>query len=390
MEHIVIAVETAEYKDGVLARLADRYNVAQFVSLSPELTQRFARLAGLPSDATFATLEDACAALLARAESKAINIRSFRPGAEKGQKLIRDIASASDAAAAIRQRGREGFFTIANEVIPLEDGGVSGVIVGGVIEFAPFDTPKCVDEPGVASFPRDMGITFLRTIYGFAPEFQIGEDKRIEFSIHPLRRGIRHEHAIVWEIEAMPSTREGVIGRWPNRYSKFLGDKAYGLLVATLLGSRVPRTTVFPRNVAPFSFGESTGTREYWLRTCPKTPVAGKYLTTFGWTDPYHVLSAEDPTGDQIPSVLAQESVEPVFSGAAQTLVATPIIEGRPGRGDQFMVGTADRSPLPPEVIQRVTEEHLRLTASLESIKFEWVWSGRDVWVVQLHRRARG
>jgi hypothetical protein len=42
---------------------------------------------------------------------------------------------------------------------------------------------------------------------------------------------------------------------WPNRFSRLLGDKAFGLLVADLHGLPVPATTVVGRRVAPFRFG---------------------------------------------------------------------------------------------------------------------------------------
>ena len=83
---------------------------------------------------------------------------------------------------------------------------------------------------------------------------------------------------------------------WPNAFSRRLGDKAFGLLIAHLVGLNVPRATVVSRWVAPFTFGDSTGTGEIWMRTCPTEPVPGYFSTRFGWTDPVRLLEAEDPT----------------------------------------------------------------------------------------------
>jgi glutathione synthase/RimK-type ligase-like ATP-grasp enzyme len=56
--------------------------------------------------------------------------------------------------------------------------------------------------------------------------------------------------------------------QWPNRFSSILGDKAYGLLMANLAGVPVPRTLVIGRRIAPFTFGDVTGSFEFWTRTC--------------------------------------------------------------------------------------------------------------------------
>jgi hypothetical protein len=374
-------------KDSILADLARRCNIAQFVSFAPNLEQRHACLSGVPLDYAFGSLEEACAVLLDSAESGAVNIRSFRPEDMKGQKFIQNLRSVKDVASAIRERANNGFFTIANEVIPLDDGGVSGVAIGDVIEFAPKDTPKCVEKPGVASLPRTEGERLLRIVYGFSPQIDFGSDCRTEFSLHPTRRGIRKEHTIIWELEALPGAKKAVVGIWPNRFSEFIGDKAYGLLIAGLVGCDVPKTTVISRNLPPFYFGKETGTAETWIRTCPRRPVPGKYTTAFGWQDPFRLLEVEDPDGTILSSVLAQESVSFVCSGAAQTSNQGVVIEGTFGRGDAFMVGREGAERLPDVVLRHVSIIHDRLAKHLGSVKFEWVWDNKAVWIVQLHRR---
>jgi hypothetical protein len=230
----------------------------------------------------------------------------------------------------------------------------------------------------------------LDTVYGFRPQIDFGDDLRIEFSIHPIRRGLRRDHTIIWEMEPSGAPGPAGVRTWPNRFSAFIGDKPYGLLIADMLGFKVPRTTVIPRAVAPFAFGTTTGTGETWMRTAPPRPVPGRYLTDYGWRDPFAYLAQDDPDNTAIASVLAQESVEFVWSGAASTMEDGVVIEGLPGRGDAFMLGEAAVSELPPDVKHAVTRCHDDLVAALLSVKFEWVWDGRSVWIVQLHRRAKG
>jgi len=90
---------------------------------------------------------------------------------------------------------------------------------------------------------------------------------RVEFSIHPLRRGFRREHTIIWELEDVGEVHTETEVVWPNNFSRYIGDKAYGPLIADLLGLPVPKSTVFGRNVAPFRFGCETGSSEVWVRT---------------------------------------------------------------------------------------------------------------------------
>jgi hypothetical protein len=99
---------------------------------------------------------------------------------------------------------------------------------------------------------------------------------------------------------------------WPNNFSRFIGDKAFGLLVANEFGALVPKSTLLARNVAPFTFGKETGLSEIWFRTCPSEKTPGKYPTYFGWADPFKTLSDED-TASNVTSVLSQHSVEAVY-----------------------------------------------------------------------------
>jgi hypothetical protein len=168
-----------------------------------------------------------------------------------------------------------------------------------------------------------------------------------------------------------------------------LGDKVFGLLIADALDLPVPASTVWARRVAPFSFGVPTGTSEYWIRTAPTESEPGRYTTQRGWTDPAKLLGIEDPSGDKIASVVAQEGIDARYSGAAAaTITGGIIVEGVAGIGDQFMLGRAGPETLPAEVTKDVRQMYERARSRLGPVHFEWVHDGHKAWIVQLHRGA--
>lgn len=380
----------AVYKDDTLTYLARTYNVAQFVSFAPDLAIRHDGVCGgvekISTPPVGPELETVLGHLLKASTGSSINIRSFLPDRPAGNPFRYGITNSIDAAAEVRRLARGGFYTIVNETIDVKDGGVSGVCAGGIIEFSPGDTPRCVEKPGVARLPMDIGFELLQKVYGFPVDFGDPPDTRLEFSIHPLRCGTRHQHTIVWEASEH-ATRLTPDITWPNNFSRLIGDKAYGLLIADTLGFPVPFTTVTGRNVASFSFGTRTNTGDWWMRTAPKEPVAGLYSTTFGWTDPYAVLQHEDNEDRTIASVLAQEGVDAQYSGATKpTVNGLDLVEGVAGRGDRFMVGQTHPVPLPENVFKNVRAAISALRQQLGNIRIEWAHDGTQVWVVQLHR----
>ena len=373
-------------KDDVLSDLARVYNVAQFVSFTKgEAAVRHHVVRGLSE--FHGGVDDVLAVLLNASPSGSVNIRSFTAERPAGNPFHQGITSVPDAAALIRKLARDGLYTIANETLPTDDGGVSGVVAGGIVEFAPCDTPRAVEKPGIARLPIEIGFGILGRIYGFPIDFGELLSKRIEFSVHPLRCGVRREHTTVWEESEYVAGRLTSDINWPNNFSRFLGDKAYGLLIADALGHPVPRTTVVARNVAPFSFGRPTGTGEWWLRTAPKQPVAGKYTTVFGWSDPFALLDREDTEG-VVAAVLSQEGVDAGYSGATKPseYPKPDLVQGVQGRGDRFMLGEQPSAALPSRVTDDVLEVTADLRKQLGDIRIEWAHDGTRVWVLQMHR----
>jgi hypothetical protein len=204
-----------------------------------------------------------------------------------------------------------------------------------------------------------------------------------------LRRGYRQRHTVLWETERFGSAPGEAHLRWPNLWSRLLGDKAFGLLVADGAGLPVPRTLVVPRGLAPFSFGAPTGLAETWIRTCPVEQEPGRFTTHHGWMDPYQLLQQEDPTGKEIASVLAQSGVDARYSGA---LIASPdgqpLIEGVTGQGDEFMLARRPPEALPPGLESALVALYRQAAAVLGPVGFEWVADASSAWVVQLHQGA--
>jgi hypothetical protein len=376
------------FKDAILDRVAKQANVAQFVSFAPgsEPRSRYSRVLGHPANDVFVSPEAAVRALLTASAGRSVNIRSFDPDQPKSNEFVYGLKTTTDAKATVERLAANGLYTIVNETIDVDDGGVSGVVCGDLIEFAPGDTPRCVEKPGTTAISRRTGITLLTTVYGFSPSLDYEADTRVEFSLHPLRRGFRNEHTVIWELEQVAEPPLGSRISWPTRFSRFLGDKAFGLLVADSLGLPVPHTLTISRAVAPFSFGQHTGTVEPWIRTCPVEPVPGRFTTKRGWLDPFALMRDEDPAGTQIASVLAQEGVDAKYSGAALTQQdGNRLIEGVVGWGDEFMVGSRRPARLPSEVRSAIERLFDRAVGELGPISFEWVFDGAKAWIVQIH-----
>ena len=381
--------QDGHFKDSILAALAGHANVDQFVSFEAvSCDLRYCVINEAPQ-AHPQSVEGALELLLSRSPESSVNIRAFHPEQPKSHEFIYGLSDTSVAAAHVRRLAGDGLFTIANETIDVNDGGVSGVAYAQVLEFAPEDTPRAVEKPGTAALPTSWGLDLLETVYGFRPALTEDPRVRVEFSIHPLRCGYRHDHTIVWEEETYERVELPVTPSWPNRFSRFIGDKVFGLLVADAIGLNVPRATVVCRRVAPFNFGQPTGTRETWIRTAPTEQVPGRFTTRRGWADPYAVLGAEDPSGSAIAAVIAQEGVDAHFSGVAAGEADGGVrIEGVSGYGEGFMLGKARPIRLPAHVVEDVSTAYDHAASSLGAARFEWVHDGERAWVVQLHRGA--
>ena len=160
-------------KDKSLDELARVGNVAQFVSYSPgraEPHQEFSRVAGFDANHQFQDLSEGLRALLDQCPEGTLNLRSFTPDNPRSRDFHYGLADLAQIEALVRKMSGEGLYVIANETVDVADGGVSGVIQGGVVEFAPDDTPRCVEKGGTASLSLDWGLSLLKDVYGFPAE----------------------------------------------------------------------------------------------------------------------------------------------------------------------------------------------------------------------------
>lgn len=386
-------IEPEHYKDAILDRLAEHANVAQFVSFEPtsELTQRYCRVFGYVANHRFKHAREAVHALLQVAPERSVNVRSFIPDDPRSHPFIYGINKLNTVMAHLADLARQGYCTIVNETVDVNDGGVSGVLEGGVLEFAPGVVPRFVEkstEDEIPAIPKRLGVRILATVYGFEPSLDYEHDMRTEFSIHPRPRGWRRQHTIIWEEERVGQHTIPAHIIWPNAFSQFIGDKAFGLLVAEALGLPVPRCTVFPRRSPPgvFVFGESTGAKRVWMRTCPRVQIPGRYATLRGWRDPFELMREEDPRNKAIVSCLAQEDVKAAYAGALLTSENGEVtIEGVRGYGDAFMQGKKKPGRLPKSIVSDIEDLQAQAAKVLGPVRMEWVHDGERPWVLQLH-----
>lgn len=377
-----------ELKDDRLYQASRWTNVAQFASFDPHLRPRHVLLRGdAPATLDLASIVQT---LLERSLDRRVNVRSFKVGESKGAPFVYGLETLSGVVAELRNLAGHGYYTIVNETIDVHDGGVSGVSAGGVAEFAPDATPRVVESQAAVQLPVEVAQAMLSSVYSVnIPVPQI-ESVRVEFSVHPNRVGTRGGHVCVWEIEDVGSFRATPATNWPNSFSRMLGDKCFGLLLADAYGANVPQTRVISRRVAPFFFGSPTGTGEWWLRTAPRQQEPGHFTTVPRWMDPYRLLSEEDPTGEWISSVLSQEAVDAEFSGATLPLAdQDDLVEGVAGGGGAFMLGGARPTRLPRHVVQAVRRAVSSLSMRLGPVRIEWAFDGERCWVLQMHRAAQ-
>lgn len=110
-------------------------------------------VAGLDPNVRFGTAAETVATLLKTSSGESVNVRSYEPESPRSREFVYGLRNVEDAIATIDRLAAEGLHLIVNETIDVSDGGVSGVAYGDVLEFAPDDTPRCVEKPGVIVNP---------------------------------------------------------------------------------------------------------------------------------------------------------------------------------------------------------------------------------------------
>ncbi len=377
------------FKDAILDWLAERGNVAQFVSFGVDLRQRYSRLRGFARNHLFSSVEDAVSALFSVSGEGQVNVRTFKPEAPQGNPFRTRLSSVDSACSEIADLAKQGYLCICNELVNEADGGISGVAHGNWLEFAPDIFPRDIETKEVAALPRSLGLKVIERVYGHRPALDYPFKQRVEFTVTVERRGHRRDRTIIWEVFDSPPPANSPQTLWPNPFSRMIGDKVFGLVVADALGFLVPFTAAVPRRIAPFVFGRASGSQEYWLRTCPREPEPGYFTTNRGWIDPFLLIAKEDPNGEWIRSILSQEGVFALFSGKVLTRSdGTPLVEGVQGVGSELMMAQRPPESLPKAVKLRVGQLHKRLADCLGETSFEWADDGHRTWLLQVHLGA--
>ena len=376
--------EPLKLKDETLWELSQTNNVARFISFDQNLNLRYSRISVNDSEISGSAIE-VIANLMNLCGS--VNIRTFLAEQSSGNPFVYGLTDTNDVFEKISKYGKMGYFCLVNETISVNDGGISGVVDQGIVEFSPDDTPRAVEKPGICALSLDLATKILSKVYGVDDPIPSEPGKRVEFSLHPNRVGIRNERVLVWESSSsqLQETYE-TYPTWPNNFSRHIGDKVFGLLIANAIGLPVPFGSVVGRRVSPFTFGESTNSGEVWIRTCPFIQEPGKYTTTRNWTDPFALMQTEDPENKNIQALIFQEGVLASFSGATYPDRVTPTIEGVMGTGEEFMSGS--RSPeILPDLVLKDVNELLRIAEErvANPVRIEWVHDGTRAWVVQMH-----
>lgn len=175
-------------------------NIARFISISPELEERHVNIEGYKPEGD---IRKDIVSLIKASKGKSVNIRSFSETSMKSSRFVygKRLEDINEIMEILKENCSEGKYSIVNETIDVNDGGVSGVLLNNIIEFAPNDTPRCVEKPGSCRMERGMGLHMLETVYGFYPATDMPQNYRTEFSLHPSREGLLGENTVVWEFE---------------------------------------------------------------------------------------------------------------------------------------------------------------------------------------------
>ncbi|MDX1371474.1 MAG: hypothetical protein R3321_03350, partial [Nitrososphaeraceae archaeon] len=253
-------------KDLKLHELASEgYNIARFLSIGPMGLRYNYTGINIDNDKPLINILTEFLEIV-----PSVNIRRFTPEVDKGLPFNYGLTNPTIIVTLILEALEDGYYVIVNETIDTHDGGVSGVIIDEFCEFAPNDTPRCVEKPGVCRTSTKFAAYLFELIYAEEDLIDYARGMgRVEFSIHPNPVGYNKENYLIWECDKSVTdnyTMDGITN-WPNKFSEFLGDKAYGLIVADYINTfLVPTFTILHKKL-----GSISGFRSYpdfWVRTC--------------------------------------------------------------------------------------------------------------------------
>lgn len=328
--------------------------------------------------------------LLIKSRNNRVNVRSYTDDlSSKSNPFVYGLYHIDDVLDEVAKLRQQGYNIIVNETIDKDDGGVSGVIYNGIMEFAPRETPRTVEKSdGIARLPSKLGLNLLKKVYNFG-KYDVDldilvdnlKDIRTEFSVHPTGNKLT-----VWDLEpSFTNTNYKCRISTESRMSELIGHKTFGLLVADCLGLKVPKTRVKNVYIPDFEFGGLEG-EGVFTRTAPSDRTPGKFATMEGYCDSSILMNG------YVPTVLYQDKIEVAYSGTALCKKnQKTVIEGVKGIGSNFMLGKEPPGDLPIEIIYKVEEEVDRVFNRLEEfsildedILLEWGVKDDSVVIFQL------
>lgn len=338
--------------------------------------------------------------LLTHSKEGSVNIRTWRKDREKGSEFIYGLTSVDEIVSKLNKLRSEGYEILLNETIDKDDGGISGVMLGNIVEFAPFSTPRNVENGNVCRLPIDIAIRILAYTYNlsvttFNKLMNLSkiskEGHRIEFSVHP-----KHPQYTVWEIDTLEGRQSPKFINVPQDcdFSKMIGNKTFGLLLMSAMNINVPNSEVINMYLdEKFKFGlyENKQSDYKWLRPAPKIKEPGKYdsIRSKKLDIPKRIREWDK----EISSYIIQDDVNSEYSGSAIMRENwRVIVEGVEGTGEDFMVGKKEVESLPKSIIDKVIRTLLELRLDFEkngiintTFSIEWGIVDRTVIIFQFN-----
>lgn len=390
-------------KDDVLQKkVKNGLNVAKFISFAPgeNLSIRHCCINSyeLSEEQKKLTPEQLVKLLFEEAE-KLVSVRTFKIGQESGNPVFFDQNNLDIVLDIVNKHTKMGYYVIVNEGLHFINSEVSGVMFGSLIEFAPAQSPRCVEKKGATCvLPVKLGLNILKRIYQILTLDKFNPHQRVEFSIYPYKCGVYSQNTIIWEVSEFDENDPNIPVEipkiiWPNPFSRVLGDKVFGLLVCNFMNYLVPKTIVLNKYFIPFTFGTSIKDNgiEYWCRSCPGERLPGQLPSVNKNFNVFDLMRQAEKLVEKesyIPSLIVQEGVKSIYSGSViTTRDGEIVIEGVKGRGDEFMLGNKVSEFLPSDVIKLVeatSQSIIDHSFISNEIEFEWVYDGKHLWIVQL------
>ena len=173
----------------------------------------------------------------------------------------------------------------------------------------PGATPRSVEQPGTVALGHAAALRLLSTVYGFTPSSTATPASGTSSASIPWSPGsARPTRSSGSEpVEPLALTRRLA---WPNAFSRFLGDKAFGLLVADLLELPVPATTVVGRRSPPSASAGPPAAGS--AGSAPARPSRPRPFHPAGLAGPVRSAGQRGPVGTAVVSRWPREGARPL------------------------------------------------------------------------------